>query len=189
MKPGSARPAIGIYKDQNLKFGWKLRHSSPEVIHLLTAAIGLLRNHYMGLDSRTACNALHGAVRRILGGRQDEKQLIIPVVKFRKCDEVMLEARLHSFAGAQNRGAWRVKSGIGAHAFSHERKPLQSLPDEIHTRRNLQDREEIKERFHVASSITNGRCSQPAKSMGRIAAVNAASFREGTCQAGWIDRW
>lgn len=86
MQPGLAGPAVGIHKDQDFEIGRELLNGNPEIVDLFAGARWLAGDDNMSFHSRGSGDALHEAVRRIIFGCEDEKNLEVLVRKFAKGD-------------------------------------------------------------------------------------------------------
>ena len=149
VEPSFARATIGIGEDKNLKVGRELFDANAKIVNFFTGACGLSSNDNMGLHAGGGSDAFDEAVSRIVFGSEDEKDLEILMLEFAEGNEITLEAGFHAAARAEDGGAGRIKSGVGAQTSAHVGKPLDTLPKQEESRRDLENRQKFEESFHA----------------------------------------
>jgi len=99
----------------------------------------------VGFGAGLRSDALDDTVRGVGFRRQDEKYVIVLVVKLAKGDEIPLETRLETSARAKHGSAWCIKPWIGPYTAAHIGQPLHALRDQIEAKQDLQAHQKIIE--------------------------------------------
>ncbi len=80
---------------------------------------------------------------------QDEKNLVVLMVEFAQRYQVAFQSRFHSFTRTEDSRAGSIEAGVDLQPLLDICEPQNALPEQIDTRSNLQDRQDIKKGFHV----------------------------------------
>jgi len=131
MEPSLAGASVGVDKDQNFEFRGKLLDGDAQVVDLFTAIFRRTRDDHVGGNARSGSDALDDGVGGIFFGSEDEEDFVVLMVKLAKRDQIAFEARLHSLARTDNRGARREEAGVGAQAAAHVGEPFDALPKQV----------------------------------------------------------
>jgi len=150
VQPRFAWPAVGVGEDQNFKIGRELFDADSEIVDFFAGGCGLSRDDDIGFHARGGSDPFDEAVRGIVFGSEDEKDLEILVSEFAERNQIALEAGFHATARAEDGGAWSIKTWIGAQAAAHVGEPLNTLPKQEEARGDLENRQEFKESFHAS---------------------------------------
>jgi len=150
VKPGSTRAAVRIYKDEHLKIGGELFNTDAEVVHFFAGCGGLSGDDDVSFHAGGRGDALDEAVRGIIFGSEDEKDLEVLMVEFAKRNEIAFEAGFHAAARAEDCGAGSVKARVGVQSAAHVGEPLDALPEQEEPRGDLENRQKFEESFHAS---------------------------------------
>jgi hypothetical protein len=72
------------------------------------------------------------------------------VGEFAQGNEIAFEARFHATARADDGGMRGKKPRVGFQAAAHVGEPLNTLPEKVEARGDLNDRQDFKESFHAS---------------------------------------
>src|SRR5258708_40135585 len=123
------------------------------IVYFFSAPFRPVRNDHVRRRLGFLRHALHRAIRGIGGGCQDEKDLVVTIIKFSQREEIAFQPWFYAFARTQHRDARRSESRIALHPPPRVLHPAQPMPHLVHTNAYLKDGQVIEQSLHVSPSL------------------------------------